>query len=143
MPRNKETTYRIMSAIKSKGTTPEKLLGREMWSLGLRYRKHYKKLAGNPDFVFVKAKLVVFCDGDFWHGNNWRIRGLASLEDELATYNEFWRNKITRNIHRDDNTNTELRNQGWMVLRFWESDIRMSPKRCAQIVSDKYRERTS
>ena len=100
MGRSAETTYRIMSAIKSKDTGPEKNLGRELWKLGLRYRKQYK-ITGRPDFVFIKAKIAVFCDGDFWHGNNWKIRGKKSFAEELRDYSDFWRQKILRNIERD------------------------------------------
>ena len=133
MPRDKSTTYRIMSAVKSKDTGPEILLGKTMWKLGLRYRKHYKML-GHPDFVFVKAKTVVFCDGDYWHGHNWAIRGLASLETELAAYSPYWREKIIRNVERDKQVTGTLREQGWAVLRFWESEINTSPEVCAKTV---------
>ena len=46
---------KIMSSIKSKNTMPEKILGIEMWKLGLRYRKQYR-IKGKPDFVFIKKK---------------------------------------------------------------------------------------
>jgi len=131
--RDPKTTYKIMSSVKSKNTKPERLLGSAMWKLGLRYRKHYK-LIGKPDFVFVKAKIVVFCDGDFWHGNNWRIRGLGSLEKELESYSEFWKDKILRNIERDKNVTESLRKEGWLVLRFWESEIKKTPNTCAEKV---------
>ena len=66
MSRNPVITSRIMSAIKSKDTKPEKKLGSAMWGLGLRYRKNYRELPGSPDFAFTKVKLAVFCDGDFF-----------------------------------------------------------------------------
>jgi len=134
MSRDKETTYRIMSAVKSKNTSPEKILGRSLWKLGLRYRKNYIKLKGKPDFVFVSAKVVVFCDGDFWHGNNWRIRGLRSLKEELSKYSNFWCNKILNNIAHDKKVNLALKKNGWRVLRFWESEIKKTPCKCAQKV---------
>jgi DNA mismatch endonuclease (patch repair protein) len=133
MPRDKETTYRIMSAVKSKDTSAERVLGKAMWRMGLRYRKHYR-IRGKPDFVLVKAKIAVFCDGDFWHGNNWRVRGLRSLEEELAGHSDFWVRKITRNIERDAEVNKVLRKEGWLVMRFWERQIRRSADRCAMRV---------
>jgi DNA mismatch endonuclease (patch repair protein) len=133
MPRDIETTHRIMSAIKSTATEPEQLLGQAMWKIGLRYRRHYR-IIGKPDFVFVRVKIAVFCDGDFWHGNNWQIRGLGSLEAELAGYSEFWAKKIKRNIERDNIVTNKLEEDGWLVLRFWESDIRKSPIECANFV---------
>lgn len=121
--RDPTITSRIMAAIKSKGTAPEKTLGRQLWAMGLRYRKHYK-IAGKPDFVFIRCKIAVFCDGDFWHGHNWKIRGLKSLDDELASYSEFWQKKIRRNIERDRRVDAELKAAGWTVVRVWESDIK-------------------
>ena len=140
MPRDKDTTYRIMSAIKSKDTTPERLLAKALWDLGLRYRKHHR-LQGRPDFVFTRAKIAVFCDGDFWHGNNWRIRGLGSLDEELSKYSPFWSEKIRRNITRDEKVTKALQDDGWLVLRFWESDIRKSPESCAGKVLEAYHSR--
>ena len=66
-PRDPEVTSRIMSAIRSTGTESEILLGKSLWGLGLRYRKHYG-ITGRPDFVFIGPRVAVFCDGDFWHG---------------------------------------------------------------------------
>ena len=138
--RNPETTYKIMSAIRSKDTKPERLLGSAMWKTGLRYRKHYK-IKGKPDFAFIKAKIAVFCDGDFWHGNNWRIRGLKNLDEELLNYDVFWVKKIMRNIERDSEVTQLLVSDGWLVLRFWESDVRNSADNCAKIVYASYRNR--
>jgi DNA mismatch endonuclease (patch repair protein) len=32
--------------------------------------------------------------------------------------------KMQRNVARDDHVNEALRAAGWIVLRFWESDVR-------------------
>lgn len=131
MKRDPQTVSKIMASIKSKDTAPELMLGRAMWKRGLRYRKHYK-IFGKPDFVFVSKKIAIFCDGDFWHGNNWRLRSFDSLEDELATYTDYWKQKILRNIKRDQLVNDKLRSDGWLVLRFWESDILKAPETCVE-----------
>jgi DNA mismatch endonuclease (patch repair protein) len=67
----------------------------------------------------------VFVDGDFWHGNTWRLRGATSLEDYLDSLSnaEFWRRKININIARDQAVNHELHQTGWRVIRLWESDL--------------------
>lgn len=134
--RDPRITHKIMSAIPSKNTEPELILRRALWKENLRYRVNYKKLPGKPDIVFTKYHVVVFCDGDYWHGHNWAIRGLNSLEDELAGYSEFWRSKILRNIARDTEVNQELKAQGWMVIRLWESDIRSNLNECVRIVKE-------
>jgi DNA mismatch endonuclease (patch repair protein) len=123
--REKEVTYKIMSSIKSANTRPELALSKELFRHGLRYRKQYK-IKGKPDIVFVKKKIALFVDGDFWHGNNWKIRGMKSLSEELDRYSEFWKEKILRNIERDKEVNTELEKDGWLVLRYWESDIKIN-----------------
>jgi DNA mismatch endonuclease (patch repair protein) len=137
MPRDPKIVSRTMAAIRSKGTVPEILLGKALWSLGLRYKKHYK-LPGSPDFVFTRVKIAVFCDGDFWHGNKWRLKGFNSLEEELASYSEFWVRKITSNVARDNRVNETLKADGWHVIRFWESDIKQNPLLCAKQVQEVY-----
>ncbi len=125
-----EQSHRIMSAVKQKDTKPEIILRRALWEKGYRYRKNYKKLPGKPDIVFVGKRVAVFCDGDYWHGHNWVIRGYGSLEEELSRYSDFWRKKIEGNIERDQKNNALLKEMGWTVIRLWESDIRKNLDTC-------------
>lgn len=138
MKRDQLVTSKIMSRIRSENTKPEILLRKSLWKLGLRYRKYYK-ITGKPDIVFVKIKLAIFCDGDFWHGNNWKIRGLANPEEELAEYSPYWRQKILRNIDRDQKVNRKLEEDGWEILRFWTSDIEKNSDKIAAIILEKVR----
>src|SRR4051812_10813559 len=64
---------RSKRANRSSGTRHEEMLRRELLRLGLRYRKNDKRLPGRPDVVFSRARLAVFCDGDFWHGRDWDL----------------------------------------------------------------------
>jgi DNA mismatch endonuclease (patch repair protein) len=130
-----------MSAIRSNNTKPEILLRKALWHKRLRFRLQYKPLHGKPDIVFTKAKIVVFCDGDYWHGHNWAVRGLPSLNAELEKYSEYWRNKILGNVRRDAENTQKLENDGWVVLRFWESDIKRDVNSCADLVEILYRSR--
>jgi DNA mismatch endonuclease, patch repair protein len=139
MTRSNKDTYRIMSSIRSKNTCPEIKLGKAMFKIGLRYRKHPKNVFGHPDFIFTRAKLAIFVDGDFWHGNNWKIRGMKSIEDELSSYGEFWRSKIIRNMKRDALVNERLTAEGWIVMRFFESEIKIDVDYCANKIKDKYK----
>ncbi len=143
MGRDEAVTHKIMSAIKSKDTEPELLLRKAIWKLGLRYRVNDKKLPGKPDVVFSRARIVVFCDGDFWHGHNWAIRGLGSFEEELKSYSPFWREKIAGNVERDKRNNEILEKDGWLILRFWESEIREDADVCAKRVQEAYQLRMS
>jgi len=139
MTRTPEVTYKIMSAVKSKNTKPEMKLRRELWSRGLRFKVNVKTINGKPDIVFTKAKLAVFCDGDFWHGHNWAIRGLPSLDDELEKYSKYWSLKILTNVERDKKVTFNLEKDGWTVLRFWESDIKEDVTACADEIEKKYK----
>jgi DNA mismatch endonuclease (patch repair protein) len=130
--RTPEVTHKIMSSIHSKNTRPELTLRKELWRQKIRYRVNYKKLPGKPDIALTKYKIAVFCDGDFWHGHNWAIRGLGSLDEELAMYSDFWKKKILRNIERDEEDNKAIKALGWTVVRIWESDIKTDLPGCIQ-----------
>lgn len=110
---------------KSTDTAHEKMLRKALWSLGLRYRKNYAKLPGKPDIVFIKAKVAVFCDGDFWHGRNWKRLSSKLQRGSNAAY---WSQKIRANMLRDRRTTRLLKKMDWCVIRLWESDIMGDPE---------------
>lgn len=120
-----------MSRIRSKNTSIEQLLGKAMWSIGLRYRKNDKTVFGKPDFVFKGKKIAVFCDSEFWHG-----KYLLEQKYIPKSNSEYWIPKLERNIERDKQVNTELESAGWTVIRFWEKDIRKNVEECAKKVFD-------
>jgi len=124
-------TY-TMQRVRSKDTTSELALRHALWRRGLRFRIHRANLPGTPDIVFPGAKLVVFVDGDFWHGNQWRLRGLERLEDQFRDCgnSEYWVRKISRNVVRDEESTTALEAGGWRVIRVWESDIKRDLSGC-------------
>lgn len=119
----------IKSKNKSKDTQAELVLRKYISKLGLKYRLHVSDLPGKPDLVFAFAKVVVFCDGDFWHGRNWE-----KLKQELKgrKNSEYWIAKIASNIHRDTLQEEELKNMGWQVVRLWETDILKNPATAAR-----------
>jgi len=114
-----------MAKIKAQDTKPELKLRKALWNLGFRYRKNVKKLPGTPDIVFRKAKLVVFVDGEFWHGFDWEQKKL-----KIKTNRDFWIPKIERNMQRDAENNTLLSEKGWKVMRFWEKEIKSNLEGC-------------
>ena len=125
-----------MSAIKSKNTKPELTLRHALWAKGLRYRVNVRELPGKPDIVFSRAKIVLFCDGDFWHGHNWALRGIKSLKIELKRYTPFWRDKILKNIQRNKINTKLLKNDNWTVIRILESNIKTSLDNCVTIIEN-------
>lgn len=132
-----EQRKRNMQSNKSCGTSIEMLLGKNMWNIGLRYRKNDKSVFGKPDFVFRKCKIAVFCDGDFWHGKDWSIH-----RDDHKSHADFWHNKIEHTMERDRKVTLQLMNDGWRVIRFWENEINDNPAECANIVKQVYNEFT-
>lgn len=128
-----DITSRIMSAVKNKDSEAEIKLRRALFARGLRYRVHYGKLIGHPDIVFPKSRVAVFVDGDFWHGNAWRLRGMSSFDEQFRFKSnpEFWRAKIMRNMERDKEVNEKLAELDWWVLRLWESDVLQDAEACA------------
>lgn len=107
-----------MKSIKSKDTSIELKLRKELWSRGCRYRKNYAVLPGKPDIVFLSKKVAVFCDSEFWHGRGWE-----SKKQKIRSNREYWIPKIERNIERDKAINKELGDMGFLVLRFWGDEI--------------------
>lgn len=120
----------LMSKIRSTGTMPEQLLRKKLWKAGVRYRINVKTLPGSPDIVVRKKKLVVFVDGEFWHGYNWNIK-----KKKIKTNRKFWIPKIERNMQRDIENTKALRKLGFRVLRFWEHEIKKDLLGCVKKVT--------
>ena len=115
-------------------TRPEVLLRTELWRVGLRYRKNVASLPGKPDIVFSRARLVIFVDGDFWHGRNWPERRTKLLNGSNPDY---WIRKIERNMERDAENAVKLQEQGWSIMRFWETDITSDLQHLVDVISRK------
>lgn len=116
-----DTARRVhQAASRKRDTAPEIALRRVLHARGLRYRLDARDLPGRPDLVFAPARVVVFVDGDFWHGRN-----LAERVSKLSVGHNapYWVAKITANATRDLRNNARLVALGWRVLRVWESDI--------------------
>lgn len=122
-----------MRHIKSKDTDIEVMLRRELWNRGYRYRKNDKSLPGTPDIVLGKYKIVVFCDGEFFHGKDWEV-----LKPRLMKSNnsEYWISKISRNITHDNEVNKALLFKGWTVIRFWGNDIKRDVDGCIKVIEE-------
>ena len=120
-----EQRHKNMQNIKSKDTSIELILRKELWNRGIHYRKNFKELIGKPDIVLTKYKVVIFCDSEFWHGYDWENR-----KKDFKSNQAFWIPKIERNMERDKEVTTSLEEQGWTVIRFWGKDIKKNTNDC-------------
>ena len=128
-----EQRRKNMQNIRSVDTKIERLLRKALWEKGYRYRKNYKKLPGKPDIALTKYKIAVFCDGEFFHGEDWNN---LKIKLENSNNGDFWIKKISRNMKRDEEINALLVQMGWIVIRFWGKDIKNSPLECIQVIEN-------
>ncbi len=124
-----EQRRRNMQAIRSKDTSIELALRKALWERGIRYRKNYKKLIGKPDIAITKYKIAVFCDSDYWHGYDWENRN-----QRIKSNRDYWVPKIERNMERDREVTSALQSEGWLVIRFWEWQIKKHLDECVEEV---------
>lgn len=120
MPASTKASAAARGASRKSNTKPEIALRRALWRAGLRFRRNVTGLPGEPDVVFKGARVIVFCDGNFWHGKDWETRKQKLLRGSNPSY---WIAKIERNMQRDRQNVETLENRAWTVLRFWESEI--------------------
>ena len=115
---SKEKRSEVMSKIKGKNTKPEMILRSELFKLGFRYRIHKKDMPGKPDIVLCKYKTVIFVHGCFWHYHE------GCREARIpSTNSKFWKEKLEKNVIRDQNHINSLESHGWQVIVVWECDI--------------------
>jgi DNA mismatch endonuclease (patch repair protein) len=125
-----EQRHKCMSHIRSSDTKPEIFFRKALWKWGIKYRKNVKSLFGTPDIAIKKYKIVIFIDGDFWHGNDWKRKHFPSQEALLSSYSNYWRKKIKRNIARDIEVKKYYKKIGWTILRFWTSETEKNLNKC-------------
>jgi DNA mismatch endonuclease (patch repair protein) len=107
-----------MQANRPRDTRPELALRSAVHALGLRYRvstRPIKSLRRTADLVFPRLKLAVFLDGCFWHG--------CEQHHTVAVTNAaYWAEKVRHNRERDRETDRQLLEAGWTVVRIWEHE---------------------
>lgn len=109
---------RMMAAVKGKNTKPELAIRSALHRRGFRFRLHRKDLPGKPDLVFPGRNAVIFVHGCFWHGHDCHLfRWPKSRQD-------FWREKISRNVERDRNQHEALADAGWRIGTVWECALK-------------------
>lgn len=104
-----------------KDSKPEKMLQIALQLHGIEFEKH-KPIDGQPD-IFVVPNICIFVDGDFFHANpdkykadDYIIRGQKA--SDIWSY--------------DTKINHKLNENGFYVMRIWESTILKNVNECAE-----------
>jgi len=112
---DQKTRSRMMSGIRGKDTKPEKIFRRAIFAAGFRFRLHRKCLPGTPDIVLPSRKVAIFVHGCFWH-----IHSGCKYAKLPSSRQDFWREKLRRNVERDRQNIDALVGLGWRVFVVWE-----------------------
>lgn len=115
---DEEKRSEIMRKVKNKNTKPEMIVRKLLTGMGYRYRLSTKKLHCNPDIIFPSRKKVIFVNGCFWHGHDCKRGHLPE------TNKEFWKQKIQKNVERDQTNYNECDKNGWSYITIWQCEIK-------------------
>lgn len=127
---SREKRSQIMSRVGGKNTKPEIAVRSLLHNMGYRFRLHRKDLPGKPDIILPKHKKVIFVHGCFWHGH-----AGCSRSNRPTTNQEFWREKLDKNIERDKVTVNALKQSGWEVLTVWTCEVNDTNKLKTKLLS--------
>jgi DNA mismatch endonuclease, patch repair protein len=118
-----------MRAVKSRDTTPERLVRQVSHGMGYRFRLHRKDLPGKPDLVFPSRRKVIFIHGCFWHGHKCK-RGSQKPKTNAI----FWATKIAGNVRRDAEQLRRLNKSGWRCLVIWECETKKKDRLASRLL---------
>lgn len=108
---------RTMRAIRKTNTKPELSVRRLLHASGFRFRLHCRELPGSPDIVLPKYRSVILVHGCFWHQHPG-----CRLAKQPRTRTSYWLPKLARNVKRDAQVVSALRELGWCALIVWECE---------------------
>ncbi len=115
---SREKRSQIMSRISGKNTKPELVVRSLLHNMGYRFRLHRDDLPGKPDITLPKYKKIIFVHGCFWHGHTDCPRAKRP-----TTNINFWREKLDKNMKRDEMSVSNLKELGWDVLVVWTCEV--------------------
>jgi len=110
--KQKISIMRLKQVFPRRDTKIEVKLQKELKNNSIPYETH-KAIFGQPD-IFIKPNLCIFADGDYWHN-------------------------LERCKKRDIEVNNVLINKGYIILRFWEHEIKNQIDSCLNIIKQFYK----
>jgi DNA mismatch endonuclease (patch repair protein) len=109
----------IMRSVRNKGTNLERIIWAMLAGMGINnWKKNDPSIIGTPDISFIEIKKAIFINGCFWHGCKTCNRKTPESN------NQFWEEKIQKNIVRDKKTYKKLGTENWEILIIWEHDLK-------------------
>lgn len=106
---------RLKQVIPVKDTSIEVLMQNALRCRNIEFKKHIPLCGCQPDIVIEKEKVVIFCDGNYWHSKSFK-NGKQWIKDRQQ--------------------DKRLKENGGIVYRFWENEINSDVNKCL----DKIRE---
>jgi len=120
-----EKRSEMMRAVRQRGTSAEKAVGKVLREFGVRYRLNHPGLPGRPDFANRARGWAVFVHGCFWHGHRDCRKTKGGKAGRVPRTNRaYWSEKIEANRERDIRKSLELSELGIRVLVVWECVLR-------------------
>jgi DNA mismatch endonuclease (patch repair protein) len=120
---SRDQRSRNMSKVKGWNTSPELAVRSALFRAGFRFRVQARSLAGRPDIILPRYRVVIFVHGCFWHGHACR-RGRPPTSNVA-----FWSKKLASNIARDRSNRAQLRRLGWKVRLIWTCRLAKATQR--------------
>ncbi len=112
---------------KQTNTKPERIMKKLLIDVGFIENKDfihqynlYNKFS--LDFCFPSKRLIIECDGDYWHWN-----------PKLHDINDIKSDFIKKNLRKDKAKEAYIKkidNSSWTLLRFWDSELSKNPEKC-------------
>lgn len=120
-----------MKAVKRRNTFPEVVLKQALRKAKIIYRSgHGKHKPNSADVLLPSLRYAIFVHGCFWHGHNGCRKATVP-----ATNRNYWLNKISKNVSRDERAAKAFRARGWKPLVIWECEIKQ-PLQIARMIAD-------
>lgn len=114
--------YRKQRQLRS-GNKLEKAFQEILTELGISFTHQYMVENHNYDFYIESSNLLIEVDGDFWHVNE--ERGFT-IKSKIQV----------RNLENDAKKNQLAKQKGYVLLRFWEYDIKNNKQQVIDTILD-------
>jgi DNA mismatch endonuclease, patch repair protein len=116
-------------------TKLEKAMENALKKNHIRYLPQYPFNIGIMDFYLPEAKIALFVDGTIWHADP----RVYKAEDVLF-FSRNTRDVVTSKLTakevwlKDRRQNAYLKKNGFIVMRFWEKEIKENLQKCIQAI---------